>query len=589
MTTEFKLPEIGEGIAEGEIVKWMVAEGDVVAEDDPLVEVMTDKATVEIPSPRAGTIVKLAAREGEVVDVGTVILVFGDEGDEVGSEAQDDSQQLDDSPEMDAEGSGDDAAIETAAEEVDKSPANADSSSSGFDWGPGGDAKKKVNEEAATSIRTDATDSVEDARAAARAELEAAEEVPVARLNGHSGAAVKPWEIATLSTPGNGGSGRLLASSATRRLAREVGVDLRELIGTGPDGRIRKEDVEAFAATRTAIMQGGATVSATLAESGPVSSSAAADPGAVVDVSAASEASTPASAPPVVPPPIPTAASAPAPAADAATSDTEPEEEEELSWRPVAERPDPPSVAPIANTAEGVRNDEERIPFRGLRRRIAERMVHSKTVVPHFTYVEEADMSEVIALRQQAKLLGAEEGIRVTYLPFIIRALVTALRQHPIVNSTLDEEAGEIVVKRHFNVGIATATARGLIVPVVKHAERLGVFELAREIQRLADSARDGRSSIEDLQEGTITITSTGNIGGVLATPIVNHPEVAIIGVTAIRKRAVVVDDEIVVRPMLNLSMSLDHRVVDGADGALFMRDLIRYLEDPRLQPLGSL
>ena len=297
MTTEFKLPEIGEGIAEGEIVKWMVAEGDVVAEDDPLVEVMTDKATVEIPSPRAGTIVKLAAREGEVVDVGTVILVFGDEGDEVGSEAQDDSQQLDDSPEMDAEGSGDDAAIETAAEEVDKSPANADSSSSGFDWGPGGDAKKKVNEEAATSIRTDATDSVEDARAAARAELEAAEEVPVARLNGHSGAAVKPWEIATLSTPGNGGSGRLLASPATRRLAREVGVDLRELIGTGPDGRIRKEDVEAFAATRTAIMQGGATVSATLAESGPVSSSAAADPGAVVDVSAASEASTPASAP----------------------------------------------------------------------------------------------------------------------------------------------------------------------------------------------------------------------------------------------------------------------------------------------------
>lgn len=226
--------------------------------------------------------------------------------------------------------------------------------------------------------------------------------------------------------------------------------------------------------------------------------------------------------------------------------------------------------------------------MRGLRRKIAEKMVQAKHTIPHFTYVEECDMTEIVALRERAKAMAATLGFKVTFLPFIVKAMVEAAKRHPIVNASYDEPAGEIVLKRTYNVGIATATERGLIVPVVKNADRLGVFELAREIERLAREAREGRSQLEDLQGGTITITSTGNIGGILATPIINHPEVAILGVTAIRKRPVVRGDDIVVRDMVNLSLSLDHRVVDGADGALFMRDMVAYLEDPKLLVLGS-
>lgn len=447
MATEFKLPDIGEGTAEGEIIKWLVSEGDMVAEDDPLVEVMTDKATVEIPSPRGGKILEIQAEEGDVVEVGAVIMLFGEEGEEA-------------------------PAPEESPTEKPEAPEAPESSAV---------AEEESPEE----------DVVEQARAMARAELEAGGETGERR----------PWEPPTPAS-------RVLATPATRRLARELGVELDAVAGTGKGGRIMKEDVEAAAARAE--------------ERGPAA-------------------------------------------------------------------PTPPGGRPAATEAEP-REREERIAFRGLRRKIAERMVHSKTVVPHYTYVEEADMTEVVALRRRAKEMGAEEGVRVTYLPFIIQAVIRALQLHPIVNAALDEDAGEIVVKRYYNIGIATATERGLMVPVVKDADRLSIFDLAREIERLAGDAREGNSSLEDLQGGTFTITSTGNIGGLLATPVINHPEVAILGVTAIRKRPVVrgPDDDLVVRHMTNLSLSLDHRVVDGAEGALFMRDLVRFLEDPTLQLLGT-
>lgn len=457
MATEFKLPEIGEGTAEGEIVKWLVAEGDRVEEDTPLVEVMTDKATVEIPSPQAGTVASLRAAEGEVVAVGAVILTFGDG---------------DGSPQADSD-------AEASVVSDDTAPA----SDSG-------------------------NDAVAAARAMARAELEGIEET--------AGRTDRSWQAPPPA------AGRVLATPATRRLARELGVDLAQVRGTGQGGRVMKEDVQAAAS------------------------------GAAARVDAS-------------PPETPTA---PAPTAPAAP---------------------PPTAPATASPVTAEERGEERIPFRGLRRKIAERMVEAKRTVPHFTYVEECDMTEIVALREKAKEIGARHGVKVTYLPFIVKAMIAAARQHPIVNSSLDEQAGEIVIKGTFNVGIAAATERGLIVPVVKHAERLGIFELAREIERVSSDAREGKSALEDLQDGTITITSTGNIGGVLATPIINTPEVAILGVTAIRKRPVVRGGEIVVRDMLNLSLSLDHRIVDGADGALFMRDMVAYLEDPKLLLLGSL
>jgi pyruvate dehydrogenase E2 component (dihydrolipoamide acetyltransferase) len=202
--------------------------------------------------------------------------------------------------------------------------------------------------------------------------------------------------------------------------------------------------------------------------------------------------------------------------------------------------------------------------------------------VPHYTYVEEVDMTEVVAFRRKVKPQAADDGINLTYLPFIISALVLALKDHPYLNASLDEDAGEIVLKHYYNVGIATATDRGLMVPVVKGADGMGLYDLALEITRLSDAARDGKIALEDLRGGTFTITSTGNIGGILATPVINVPEVAILGVTSIRERPVVRNGEIVIRDMLNLSLACDHRVVDGAVAALFVRDLVKFLEDPK-------
>ena len=428
MSDEFKLPDIGEGLAEGEIVKWLVAVGDTVNEDQPLLEVMTDKATVEIPSPRAGTVATLNVAEGDVVQIGTTILLFSDGVNAVANEA--------------------------AAADVNASPGVT-------------------------------SDDLKQARELARAERDAAE----ASRSDRAGEERKPGGV---------------AAPAARRLATELGVDIDKVSGSGPGGLVTKDDVRSFADS--------------------------------------------AAQPPDVDPP-------------GATVDS-------------AAHDGPPST-PNPDLSE------ERVALRGLRRTIAERMLIAKTTVPHYTYVEEVDMTKVVTLRREAKPKAAEQGIKLTYLSFIIRALVLALKDHPYLNASLDEDAGEIVLKHYYNVGVATATDRGLMVPVVKGADSMDLFDLASEITRLSDAARDGKIALEDLQGGTFTITSTGNIGGFLATPVINVPEVAILGITSIRERPVVMNGKIVIRHMLNLSLSCDHRVVDGAVAALFVRDLVKFLKDP--------
>lgn len=440
MSDEFKLPDIGEGLAEGEIVKWLVAVGDTVDEDQPLVEVMTDKATVEIPSPRAGTVVELTVAEGDVVEIGTTILIFGD-------------------------GAAAAAADGAAMENTPASPAVT-------------------------------PDDLKQARVVARAERDLVDAPQTNAVDGGE----KPWEAPAL--PGG------VAAPAARRLATELGVDVDAVTGSGPGGLVTKDDVRTFAE---------GTMSPT---------------GSVPDVD---------------------------PTGGAIWDDNAHDE--------------PLATADVA---------EERVALRGLRRTIAERMVIAKMTVPHYTYVEEVDMTEVVAFRRKVKPQAADDGINLTYLPFIIRALVLALKDHPYLNASLDEDAGEIVLKHYYNVGIATATDRGLMVPVVKGADGMGLYDLALEITRLSDAARDGKIALEDLRGGTFTITSTGNIGGILATPVINVPEVAILGVTSIRERPVVRNGEIVIRDMLNLSLACDHRVVDGAVAALFVRDLVKFLEDPK-------
>ena len=494
MSDEFKLPAIGEGLVEGEIVKWLVAVGDTVVEDQPLVEVMTDKATVEIPSPRGGAIVELRAAEGDVVEIGTTILVFGETPGDGGEKT---------------------STAETTVDEANDQEPAADAAGS-----------------AAVTA-----DDLAQAREVAKAERDVAE----------NGAGRKPWE----APPIPGGA----VAPAPRRLAAELGVDIAAVPGSGSRGLVTKEDVRAYAAGE------------------PVAAGVPADVVVGAEVEAVGTA-------------VPEPQSEPEPEAE-----LEPDPEAAPEPEPEAE-PRAEVIEPLPTGAAAAGDDtgrEERVPLRGLRRKIAERMVEATTTVPHYTYVEEVDMTEVVALRQEAKPIAAEKGVKLTYLPFIIRALVLTLKDHPYLNAMLDQGTDEIVLKRYYNIGIAASTDRGLMVPVVKNADALDLFELAAEISRLAEAARDGLISLDDLTNGTFTITSTGNIGGFLATPVINLPEVAILGITSIRERPVVRDGQIVIRHMLNLSLSCDHRVVDGAVTALFVRDLVKLLEDPKLQLLASL
>ncbi|HKE02108.1 MAG TPA: dihydrolipoamide acetyltransferase family protein, partial [Planctomycetota bacterium] len=302
--------------------------------------------------------------------------------------------------------------------------------------------------------------------------------------------------------------GKVLAAPATRRLAREKGVDINGIKGSGPHGRVLREDVE----------------------------------GALSGVPAAL-----------------------------------PAEEEEATE--VAAAAPAPAPAPAAG--------DRRIPFRGLRRKIAEAMVRSKHTAAHFTVVEDLDVTELVALREKAKAIGEPQGVKVTYLPFILKALVVALRENPTLNATLDEATQEVVIRGAFNFGIAVDTPDGLIVPVVKNVDQKGVLVLARELAELAERTRSKKVTVDDLQGSTFTITNAGNIGGILATPIINFPEVAILGVHRIRREpgVVVRDGREIVEPrsMMMLSCSIDHRIVDGAAGARFLMRLKELLEQPAL------
>ena len=441
-----KVPDIGEGIAEVELVEWLVKAGDAVAEDQSLAIVMTDKASVEIPSPVAGTVTRLAGEVGQMLAVGAELA---------GIEPQ-------------AAGEGTAAGHSVGAGEA-IAAGSADRAGPAGRAGPAAQAGPAVQAGPAMSPPV-----------AAQA---------VARAGGE-----KP-----------------LASPSVRRHARELGVDLRQVPGSGPGGRVRHEDVETFAAhTRSA-------------------------PGA--------------GRPPAR---EPAAAAARAGAAPARAS---------------------------ASYAE--RHDEQAVPVIGLRRRIAEAMQEAKRRIPHFSYVEEVDVTELEALRAQLNAKhGAGRG-RLTVLPFVLRALVLAVRELPQVNARYDDDAG--VVTRHgaVHVGIATQTDAGLMVPVLRHAEALDLWATAAEIARLAQAARGGKALREELSGSTITVTSLGALGGIASTPVINRPEVAIVGVNRIVERPAIRGGAVVARRIMNLSSSFDHRVVDGMHGAEFVQALRGYLECP--------
>ena len=420
-TFAFKLPDIGEGVVEGEVVEWMVSVGDTVKEDDPILSVMTDKATVEIPAPCDGTVSKIIGEAGDILPVGVVCIEFDVDGDGNASAS-------DEAP---------------AKEEVESKP-------------------EPTPEPVATP---------EPAPQPEAAPVSVAGPV-VERAPG-----TKP-----------------LASPAVRQRARSAGVDLYHVAGSSPAGRITHADLDVH-------LSGGA-----------------------------SRAS---------------------------------------------------SSMPIGGSARVAKTGTEDIKVIGLRRKIADSMMASYSTIAHFSYFEEVDVTELEALRQHLNATRPEGAPKLTYLPFIMLALVKGLGQRPECNALYDDEAGVVTRHQGVHLGIATQTDRGLYVPVVKHVEAMDIWSAAAEMGRVTQATRDGKAGAEDLTGSTFTITSLGRMGGLGATPIINKPEVGILGVHNAKDRAVVIDGRIEVRRIMNLSSSWDHRVVDGHDGASLVQLLKSMLEHP--------
>jgi 2-oxoisovalerate dehydrogenase E2 component (dihydrolipoyl transacylase) len=417
-THVIRMPDIGEGIAEVELVAWHVAPGDAVAEDQVLADVMTDKATVEIPSPVAGTVLALGGKVGDVLAVGSELI------------------------RLDVEGAGNVAA-------APKPPA---------------------------------------ARAVPAAATPPPAPAPAAPAIAPTTTIAPPEAASPRRAPGE----KPIASPSVRRRAWELGIELQYVTGSGPAGRIMHEDLDAHAARGRHAVAG--------------------------------------------------------------TS---------------------------GGAAYARRDDEQPVPVIGLRRKIAQKMQEAKRSIPHFTYVEEVDVTELEALRARLNETWGEKRGRLTLLPFLMRAIVLAVRAFPQVNARYDEGAGVVTRYGAVHVGVATQTDGGLLVPVVRHAEARDLWSSATEVVRLAEAARAGKATREELGGSTITITSLGALGGIVTTPVINHPEVAIVGVNRIVERPVIRAGTIVPRQMMNLSSSFDHRVVDGADAARFVQALRGYLECP--------
>jgi pyruvate dehydrogenase E2 component (dihydrolipoamide acetyltransferase) len=420
MPRTFVLPDLGEGLTEAEIVAVLVREGDVIGEDAPLLEVETDKAQVEIPSPMSGRVEKVHVRPGETVRVGTVLITFAD------------------------------------ATNGGSRPAASAPPAPGPAAGP----------ESRPGLPRDG--------------------VPVP------------------------------ATPATRRLARELGVDLRAVPASGPGGRVTDDDVRAAAGAR------------------PAQRASAEPPARAVE------------APPVEAKPL----------------------------------------SPLGLEAPPLPRFEqwgqiERTPLSHLRRTIAERMALSARLVPHVTHFDRADITELDALIRRNLDAARERDVTLTLTSFLLKASALALRAHPQFNASLDAAAGELVLKRYCHVGVAVATDRGLIVPVIRDVDKKPLLELARELGALAQRVRESKAALDELRGGTFTITNIGALGGTGAIPIINYPEVAILGVARARREPVVLDDQIVPRLLLPLTVTFDHRVADGADGARFAADLVRLLEHP--------
>lgn len=432
MSYDFRLPDLGEGIAEGEIIKWLVKPGDKVEEHQELVEVETDKAVVQVPSPKAGTILQTNGNVGDKVKVGEVLCVIGEAGEKSIAPVKSEPSKVDEK------------VVKTAQKEEKKSV-------------------KKMS----TTVIGQLEEAVEDAH----------ENIPVP---------VKPLPARKVAEP------IVAALPVVRKLAQEMNVNLAEIKGSGPDGRITEDDVRSA--------------------SGKIAKSAE-------------------------------------------------------------------SKGPTVTFERFGR--VIRLPLKGIRKTIAENMTKSLSTAAHVTHMEYIDVTKLAEFRQKEKEEAEKKGVHLTFLPFVVKAVAIALKEFPYVNSSLDDEKQEIVLKQFYHIGIAVDTPHGLMVPVVHNVQEKTIIEIARDIWRVAELCRTREIQLKDLQGGTFTITNVGSLGGEFATPIINHPECAILALGRIDDKPVVVDGEIQIRKLLPVSLSFDHRIIDGALAAKFVSEIKKHLADP--------
>lgn len=444
MAYEFRLPDIGEGIHEGEVVKWFVAKGDKINEDDILLEIQNDKAVVEIPSPVTGTVEEVLVSEGTVAIVGDILIRLDAPGYESPVSHKDEQEAKEET----------ESQVQATAEK-----------------GQSIDKKEAPQEES-------------ESETSQKAKIETQSDVDENR--------------------------RIIAMPSVRKFAREKDVDIRQVAGSGKNGRVVKGDIESF------LNGGKAQNDSTSTVAGETTSS---------------------------------------------------EDNQQ-------------STAPIVLEGEF---PETREKMSGIRKAIAKAMVHAKHTAPHVTLLDEVDVTELVAHRKKFKEIAAEKDIKLTYLPYVVKALVSTLREFPELNTSLDDEAQEIIQKHYYNIGIAADTDRGLLVPVVKNADRKSVFAISDEINSLAVKARDGKLSPVEMKGASCSITNIGSAGGQWFTPIINHPEVAILGIGRIAEKPVVKNGEIVAAPMLALSLVFDHRMIDGATAQHALNHIKKLLGNPEL------
>ncbi len=534
MAYSFKLPDIGEGIHEGEIVKWFVKPGDKIEEDESLFEVQNDKSVEEITSPVSGTVKEIKVAEGEVATVGQVLITFdGVEGHE-----------------------------EDAAEEVKeeaKAPAAENSNGNGVFEFKLPDIGEGIHEGEIVKWFVKSGDKVEEDQAIFEVQNDKSVEEITSPVDGtvkdiligegtvatvgqvlitftgdfegvadHSSTPEAPAETAKVeekvaTAPVSGGNGTpsaekdpnglVIAMPSVRKYAREKGVDIRLVAGSGKNNRILKQDIEAY-----------------LSGDAPAKPATEAAKGATPEKEVEAKKSTPK--------PIP------------AASEAYPETREKLT---------------------------------PTRRAIAKAMVNSKHTAPHVTLMDEIEVSALMAHRKRFKEVAAEKGIKLTFLPYMVKALVATLKEFPVLNTTMDDATEELIYKHYYNVGIAADTDHGLYVPVIKNADTKSIFSISNEINELAGKARDGKLTADEMRHGSATISNIGSAGGQWFTPVINYPEVAILGVGRIAEKAIVKNGEIVAAPVLALSLSFDHRVIDGATAQKAMNNIKRLLNDPEL------